>query len=239
MMRRDAHLAWTVRAAAISIVSLLVLSSFGCGGQAQNSSGNGRNAEGTVVTETAAEQPAAHEAAPGAQTPSVPAKTEAAKKPVFPWAGEANLPELPPVSKRIPLPELAMRDMSGRDITREDYRGKVVLLNFWATWCGPCRMEIPTLVKLHDGYAAYGLRIIAPSIDRNGLAAVKPFLDKNPQIKYPVVPNGIPAAQAFGGIQSIPTSFLIDRQGRVVTRFMGLVQEQVLEGYVKAALLES
>lgn len=100
-------------------------------------------------------------------------------------------------------------------------------------------MEIPTLVKLHDGYAAYGLRIIAPSIDRNGLAAVKPFLDKNPQIKYPVVPNGIPAAQAFGGIQSIPTSFLIDRQGRVVTRFMGLVQEQVLEGYVKAALLES
>jgi thiol-disulfide isomerase/thioredoxin len=218
---------------------LAILPGAGCGGQAQNSSGNqGAQSEGQAAQTSVPAGPDDPALSGAAASPGASAQAEAGAGAEPQSASSEKLPTLPPVSQRAALPELTMRDMNGRDITREDLQGEVVLLNFWATWCGPCRMEIPLLVKLHEDYAGRGLRIIAPSIDQAGLAVVKPFLDRYPQIKYAVVPNGIPASQAFGGIRSIPTSFLIDRRGRVITRFVGLMRPEDLEGYVKAALRE-
>ena len=226
---------------------------WGCGGRAQNSEGNQGSEQRVESDATPASAVPAADAAqrPDASTSTdavVPAPdvTQAASgdQPLQSAAPEeekgaaGSLPELMPVDKRAPLPDLDMRDMNGRSVKSDDLRGKVVLLNFWATWCGPCRMEIPILVQLHDRYEDQGLRIVAPSIDRTGLGAVKPFMDKHPEIHYTVVPNGTPAAMAMGGVPSIPTSFLVDRHGRVIAKFVGLMRPEALEGYVKAALRE-
>jgi len=235
---------------------------WGCGGQAQNSQGNQASeseqpAAGAVEGRASAES--GSRAAAGEAEAGLPASAEATRQSAgsSPARGEASsgegsaargassgdareaLPALTPVAKRVALPPLDMRDMNGRSVTTEDLRGEVVLLNFWATWCGPCRMEIPLLVQLHDRYGDQGLRIIAPSIDRTGLGAVKPFMDKHPEIHYTIVPNGNPAAMAMGGVGSIPTTFLVDRRGRVISRFVGLMRPEALEGYVKAALRET
>lgn len=151
---------------------------------------------------------------------------------------EPALPELTPPEARPAAPEIAVTDMSGRQITLADYRGKVLLAVFWATWCRPCMMEIPHLVHLQEAYGKQGLGILGLSLDRRGIAVVKPFLQSRPEINYTIVPNGLAAADAFGGITSIPTSVLIDRSGRVIRGFVGLVPGEVLEGYVKAALAE-
>jgi thiol-disulfide isomerase/thioredoxin len=127
----------------------------------------------------------------------------------------------------------------GRPVSLAGMKGKVGLVVFWATWCRPCIMEIPHLVRLHEGYGKQGLAIVGLSIDRRGIAVVKPFVDSHPEINYPIVPNGLAAADAFGGIASIPTSFLIDREGRVIRMFVGLMPGEMLEGFVKAALQES
>jgi cytochrome c biogenesis protein CcmG/thiol:disulfide interchange protein DsbE len=225
------------------LVSLLLVAFVavpGCGGEERDE----------AVAEQATEQPAEAVAETPGPAEDVKAADEAgeqaAVEPVVaqhgedPFAGFPNveLPELLPVAQRVPLPRFSMRDMNGREIASDDLSGQVVLLNFWATWCRPCKMEVPALVYLHKTYADAGLQIIAPSIDRTGLAVVKPFLDQRPEIKYTVVPNGMPAAQAFGGIRSIPTSFLVDKQGRVVKAFQGLVPQEVLEGYIQSALRE-
>jgi cytochrome c biogenesis protein CcmG/thiol:disulfide interchange protein DsbE len=99
-------------------------------------------------------------------------------------------------------------------------------------------MEIPHLIHLAETYRGQGLKILGLSMDRQGIAVVQPFLRQHPEINYTIVPSGVAAAHAFGGVPSIPTSFLVDRQGRVVRSFVGLVPGPILEGYVRAALAE-
>ncbi len=185
-----------------------------------------RGSEGAVR-----ETPPVETSAPVSQ----PVRQSRDKSAEFPAVPEQVLPA---PKERQAAPELTLRDMSGREVTLSSLRGSVTMLVFWATWCRPCNMEVPHLVRLYDTYAKSGLNILAISLDRGGLATVKPYLDKRPEIKYTVIPSGEAAAVAFGGIRNIPNSFLLDRQGRVVKQFVGLAPPEVMEGFVQAALRE-
>ncbi|MBM3317333.1 MAG: TlpA family protein disulfide reductase [Candidatus Eisenbacteria bacterium] len=188
---------------------------------------------GATPAAAATSEPVPALAPPKSAAPETAGRVEAA-----PDEGGPPLPALPPISERPAAPFFSVTDMAGRQITLADYRGRVALVVFWATWCRPCIMEIPHLVHLQEAYGNEGLGILGLSVDRRGIAVVKPFLQSHPEINYTIVPNGLAAADAFGGITSIPTSVLLDRSGRIIRGFVGLVPAEMLEGYVKAALRE-
>lgn len=128
-----------------------------------------------------------------------------------------------PFSK--PGENVALRDIEGRIVRLEDFRGKTVLVNFWATWCPPCKKEIPDLEALQSRYAAQGLVVLGISMDGDGLRSVEPFLKANP-VNYRVLVDGEAAAASFGGIQSLPATLLLDKSGNVTWRRNGVLQKE-------------
>ena len=121
----------------------------------------------------------------------------------------------------IPAPTWALKDINGKTVTSEDLKGKVVLIDFWATWCPPCRKMIPNLIKLDDAYKEKGLEVVGISLDEEGAPVVKSFNQKN-GVNYQSLIADQKVIDAFGGITSIPTSFLIDRKGNIVSTHQGL-----------------
>jgi len=118
-------------------------------------------------------------------------------------------------------PAFALKSVEGKTIQLKDFRGKVVLLNFWASWCVPCEKEMPDFEKLYQEFKKDGFVILAVSIDRDGVKSAKPFIKKH-QLTFPVVvdyPN-FEAYQMYG-IRAIPISYLIDKQGKVVGGIAG------------------
>jgi thiol-disulfide isomerase/thioredoxin len=130
------------------------------------------------------------------------------------------------------VPALAMRDLDGRPLSSADWRGKVVIVNFWATWCPPCRAEIPDLVALQNKYRDR-LLIIGISQDEGSVEVVKQFVAAH-QMNYPVVMMTPEIDQAFPGIRALPTSFILDRESRVVQRHVGLLNQVVTEQETRA-----
>ncbi len=128
-----------------------------------------------------------------------------------PWAIEEM------VEKEAPL--FTLKDLSGRRVSLVDFRGKVVLLNFWATWCPPCISEIPKLNELREAYAGRDFEIIAVSTDRS-LSAVKRFIKKRPVSFVVLHDEGIKVSRKYN-VFSIPTTFLLDKKGRIVEKFLG------------------
>lgn len=126
-----------------------------------------------------------------------------------------------------PMGALTMRDLDGRIITTEDLRGKVTLVNFWATWCGPCRAEIPDLIKLQERYPDQ-LQIIGVSADEGPVQVVEDFATQF-GINYPIVMATPELNRAFPGVMALPTSFIVDPEGRVVQTHVGLINPGVLE----------
>jgi peroxiredoxin len=110
-------------------------------------------------------------------------------------------------------------DMSGKQVKLSDLRGKVVLLNFWATWCAPCREELPALSKWQRAYGTKRLQVIGVSMD-DDVESVMRMLAKRP-VSYPVVMGDAKLGESFGGVLGLPLSYVIDTQGRVVARFQG------------------
>ncbi len=140
-----------------------------------------------------------------------------------------------PASERKAAPPLALKDSSGKTISLTDYRGKVVLLDFWATWCTGCKMEIPWFSESQKAYGAQGFAVVGVSMDEGGWSVVKPFLAEA-HVPYPVLLGDDPTAQRFG-IQSLPDTFLIDRQGRIAATYRaGLVDKNDVEANIKALL---
>ncbi len=134
-------------------------------------------------------------------------------------------------------PDFNLKDVNGTPVKLSDYRGKVVLLNFWATWCGPCKIEIPWFMDFEQRYKDQGFAVLGVSMDEDGWEAVKPYLaDK--KVNYRVVLGDDSVGNLYGGIESLPTTFLIDRDGRVASTHIGLVSRKDYEGEI-ARLIES
>lgn len=144
---------------------------------------------------------------------------------VFPAAARPDTIQL--VADPAVLPELTMQALDGRTITTDDLRGKVTLVNFWATWCGPCRAEIPDLIKLQERYPDQ-LRIIGVSEDEGPVQAVETFAAQF-GINYPIVMTSPELDRAFPGVMALPTSFIVDPDLRVVRTHVGLVNPGILE----------
>lgn len=140
------------------------------------------------------------------------------------------------VSRRL-APDFSLRDVNGVEYSLRDYRGKVVFVNFWATWCGPCRREIPDLIELQEEHEG-DLVILGVSLDREGAAKVKPFVEMM-EIPYPILVDGDEVAGRFGPFNSIPMTFVVDRDGRIAEQLVGLQSKQVLNGIIEELKHES
>ena len=124
---------------------------------------------------------------------------------------------------RKPAPQFTLTDSNGAKVKLADYRGKVVLLNFWATWCGPCQVEIPWFKEFEQQYKSKGLEVLGVSMDEEGWAAVKPYIAEH-KINYRILLGDDTVAQLYGGLDALPTTFMIDREGKFAfTPHVGLI----------------
>ena len=135
-------------------------------------------------------------------------------------------------------PPLRVTSTSGQRITSANYTGYVLLLQFFATWCSPCRESIPSIVRLNKKYGKQGLQVLGLSIDEGGEKVVKGFVAEK-RITYPVALAGDDLQEAFG-VRSVPTLFLLNRKGEVIEKFMGMSEEteQALDSAIRKALAE-
>jgi thiol-disulfide isomerase/thioredoxin len=133
-----------------------------------------------------------------------------------------------------PAPELKVKDLDGRELTLETYKGKVVLLNFWATWCGPCRAEISGLIRIQEAYKDR-LQIIGMDVDDNDAERLRAFV-KDKGINYPVAMTPLPVRVAYGGIGALPTLFVINQEGKMVQKHVGLFDPALYEIEARALL---
>jgi peroxiredoxin len=136
---------------------------------------------------------------------------------------------------RHPAPDFALKDADGRMVHLTDYRGKVVLLDFWATWCGPCKIEIPWFEDFQRKSQDKGLVVLGVSMDDDGWQSVKPFLARM-KVNYRVVLGNDQTAQLYGGVDALPTTFLIDRQGKIATVHVGLANRKDFENEIEQLL---
>ena len=118
------------------------------------------------------------------------------------------------IKNRKPAADFTLRDANGSAVKLSDYRGKVVLLNFWATWCGPCTLEIPWFIEFEREYKTQGLAIVGVSMDEEGWTAIKPYVAEH-KMNYRVLLGDDSVSQLYGGVDSLPTTFIIDRAGKV------------------------
>ena len=140
--------------------------------------------------------------------------------------------------ERKPAPDFALQDADGRTVRLSDYRGKVVLLNFWATWCGPCKVEIPWFVEFERKHKDKGFAVVGVSMDEDGWQIVKPFVSRL-GINYRILMGTDSIAQLYGGVESLPTTFVIDREGRIAAVHVGLVSKRSYEKDIDEVLGDS
>ena len=135
-------------------------------------------------------------------------------------------------------PDVARTTLEGESVTLDSLRGEVVLVNFWATWCPPCRVEMPGFERVYRDRRDDGFTIVAISTDRGGVDAVRDFLETR-DLTFPVAMADAGMVRDFGDLRALPTSFLIDRQGRVRHEVSGIFAEPALRRAVDRLLAES
>lgn len=147
-----------------------------------------------------------------------------------------SIVKLKPVGKNGSVaPDFELKSLDGKQVRLSDFRGKAVLLNFWATWCAPCKIEMPWFVDLQKQYATQGLQVIGVAMDDSGEDTIAKFA-KEMGVNYPVLVGKEAVGDAYGGVEFLPTTFIIDRQGKVVERVFGLVGRSEFEDNIKKAL---
>ena len=159
----------------------------------------------------------------------------------FPAAGSpaASAPTTPTEA-----PTVAIQDLDGKEVTLQQYKGQVVLVNFWATWCEPCKVEIPWMIEFQQKYSPRGFTILGVSMDEDGKKAIQPFLDKERfdvggqklAMSYPILLGNDAIAGKFGGILGLPTTMLFNRDGKKVRTIVGLVNHDDLTKAIEGLL---
>lgn len=129
-----------------------------------------------------------------------------------------------PVKDRKAAPDFTLKDSYGQSVKLSEYKGKVVLLNFWATWCGPCKIEIPWFKEFETNYKNDGFAVVGVAMDDEGWEVVKPYIESQ-KLNYRVLMGTEQVGLLYGGVESLPTSFIIDRDGKVASVHIGLVSK--------------
>ena len=132
-------------------------------------------------------------------------------------------------------PNFKLKSHDGTVVELAKLKGKVVVVNFWATWCGPCRREIPGFMEVHDQFKDKGVVIVGVSLDQEGWEVVQPYVERT-KMNYPVVVGDGALADAYGGINGIPATFIVDKKGNIVRKHVGYMSKSDLEGIVKSLL---
>ncbi len=140
----------------------------------------------------------------------------------------AHAASVKPDKDRKTAPDFTLKDASGASVKLSDYKGKVVLLDFWATWCGPCKIEIPWFMEFEQQYKDRGFAVVGVSMDEDGWAAVKPYIESR-KINYRILLGNDQVGDMYGGVESLPTTFMIDRTGKIAAVHVGL--EMGKEGF--------
>lgn len=138
-------------------------------------------------------------------------------------------------SSRKLAPDFVLNDQSGNPIRLSDYKGKVVVLNFWATWCGPCKAEIPWFIEFANKYKDEGLAVIGVSMDEDEWTSVRPFMEKY-SINYPVVMGTKRVASLYGDVDALPVTFFLDRELKVAAKQSGGGSRKQFEQTIKTLL---
>jgi thiol-disulfide isomerase/thioredoxin len=141
-------------------------------------------------------------------------------------------------------PNFTVKDLNGADVSLAQYKGKVVLLNFWATWCEPCRVDIPWLIEFQNKYQARGFSVLGMAMDEGGKKDVDPYVkderfDVDGQklaMNYPILIGNDDVGDSFGGLLGLPTSVLISRDGKKIKTFIGLVDHEKFVQAIEAEL---
>ena len=134
-----------------------------------------------------------------------------------------------------PAPGWTLKDLNGKTVSLSDFKGKVVVLDIWATWCPPCRAEIPHFIEIQNEFKGQGVTVVGLSVDSSGPAAVAEFAKSN-GMNYPIVMADEKTAVAYGADQGIPTSVVIDANGNIVGTHLGLTDKAVFVEEIKKAL---
>ena len=142
---------------------------------------------------------------------------------------------MPRITKSAPAPDFTLQSLDGKNVRLSDLRGKAVLLNFWATWCGPCKIETPWLVEMQDKYGAQGLQVVGVAMDDSGKDEIAKFA-KDMGMNYPVLLGKEAVGDDYGGVPALPESFFISRDGKIVDKIIGLRGKAEIEDSIKKAL---
>jgi len=132
-------------------------------------------------------------------------------------------------------PYFALKDANGKSLRLSGYKGKVVVLNFWATWCGPCKTEIPWFIDFEKEFQKQGFTVLGVSMDEDGWKVINPYVAEH-QINYPIVLANEEVNELYGGIEALPTTLVIGRDGRVAFLHAGLISREDYEKEIRKLL---
>lgn len=134
-----------------------------------------------------------------------------------------------------PAPDFTLESIDGKTVSLSEFKGKAVLVNFWATWCGPCKIETPWLVELQKEYGSQGLQIVGVAMDESGKDEIARFA-KDMGMNYPVLLGKEAVGEAYGGVPALPQSFFVGRDGKIVDKILGIEGKAEIEIAIKKAL---
>ncbi|PYX57577.1 MAG: alkyl hydroperoxide reductase [Acidobacteria bacterium] len=141
----------------------------------------------------------------------------------------------PRITRSTVAPDFSLESLEGKTMRLSDFRGKAVLLNFWATWCGPCKIEMPWFVELQQKYGSQGLQVVGVAMDDASKEDIAKFA-KEMGVNYPVLIGKEAVGDSYGGIPALPETFFIGRDGKVVDKILGLRGKAEIEDAIKKAL---
>ena len=148
-------------------------------------------------------------------------------------AGAGGPDALNPIGKI--APDFTLPSLEGKDVTLSAYHGHAVLLNFWATWCGPCKIEMPWFVELQKEYGPQGLEIVGVAMDDASKDEIQKFA-REMGVNYTILLGKEAVGQQYGGVDVLPTTFFIDREGKIISREFGLQSRSLFVDNIKQAL---